>query len=153
MLFSKYVANINRVLKNIKSDVVANFIYTNNRGLTITINKVASTLDLNTIEKYIKNDNAVDLDNVILLRLLQSKLYLKILEILYLIEDINISVSADMIERVLQLTHIFNNIVLISKPHIIKVSPKSDMIVIYVHGFMCVKCNGSHKVKNHKNLA
>ena len=133
MLFSKHMANINRALKDIKSDVVGNFICTNNRGLTITTNKVASTLDLNTIEKYIKNIknvNVVNLDDVMLLRLLQSKSYLKILEILYLIENINIPISADVIEKILQLTQIFNNIVFMSKPHVIKAFPKLDMTVI-----------------------
>ena len=133
MLFSKHMANINKALKDIKSDVVGNFICANNRGLTITTNKVASTLDLNTIEKYIKNIknvNAVNLDDVMLLRLLQSKSYLKILEILYLIENMNIPISADVIEKILQLTQIFNNIVFMSKPHVIKAFPKLDMTVI-----------------------
>jgi len=129
-LFSKHVANINRVLKNIKLDVVANLICANNRGITITTNKVAFTLDLNIIEKYIKNVNAVNSDDVMLPRLPQSKSYFKILGILYLIENMNIPISADVIERVLQLTHIFNDIVLMSKPHVIKVFPKSDMTVI-----------------------
>ena len=53
-LSNKHVANINRVLKNIKSDIMAAFIHADNRGLTITTNKVAFTLDLNTIKKYIK---------------------------------------------------------------------------------------------------
>jgi len=52
---SSYVTNINRVLKNIKSEVMANFIHIENSGLVIMTNKVASALDLQTIEKYVKN--------------------------------------------------------------------------------------------------
>ena len=63
-LSNKYVANINRVLKNIKSDIIADFNYADNRGLTITTNKVAFTLDLNTIKKYIKNVDIIDLNDV-----------------------------------------------------------------------------------------
>ena len=130
-LSNKHVANINRVLKNIKSDIMAAFIHADNRGLTITTNKVAFTLDLNTIKKYIKNMDVVDLDNVRVLSLPQSKLYLKIsLGILYLIENINIPISADVVETVLKLTYFFNDITLVSKPHVIKVSPKLDIAVI-----------------------
>jgi len=126
-LSNKHVANINRTLKNIKSDIMADFIHADNRGLTITTNKVASTLDLNTIKKYIKNVNVVDLDNVRALSLPQSKLYLNILGISYLIKDMNISISADIVKTVLKLTHFFNDIILVSKPCVIKASPKSDI--------------------------
>ena len=63
-LSNKHVANINRVLEDIKSDIIADFNYANNRGLTITTNKVAFTLDLNTIKKYIKNVDIIDLNDV-----------------------------------------------------------------------------------------
>ena len=43
---SSYVTNINRVLKNIKSEVMADFIHMENSGLVIMTNKVASALDL-----------------------------------------------------------------------------------------------------------
>ena len=49
----------------------------------ITTNKVTSTLDLNTIKIYIKNINVIDSNEVISLKLPQSKLYLKILDILH----------------------------------------------------------------------
>ena len=64
----------------------------------ITTKKVMFTLDLNNIEKYIKNIEVVDLNNVMLSRLSQSKLYLKILGILYLIEETNVPIT---VERVL----------------------------------------------------
>jgi len=127
------VANINRALEDIKSDVIADFICANNRGLTITTNKVASILDLNTIEKYIKNVNAINL--VLIQTMLCHQDYLnqnhiKLLEILYLIEDTNTPMSANIVKRVLQSIYIFNNIVLTFKPYIIKASLKLDMAVI-----------------------
>jgi len=64
------------------------------------------------------------------LRLPQSKSYLKILDISHYIEDTNLSITTDIIERVLQTTHIFNNTILTSCLHIIKALPKSDMAVI-----------------------
>lgn len=45
MYFNKHITNINSVLKDIKSDVI----YSNSRELTITTNKVVSSLDLNNI--------------------------------------------------------------------------------------------------------
>lgn len=125
-LSNKYVANINRALKNIKSDIMADFIHADNRGLTTITNKVASTLDLNTIKKYIKNVDVVDLDNVRAPSLPQSKWYFKILGIPYLIKDMNVSIFANIVKTVLKLTHFYNDITLVSKPCVIKASLKSD---------------------------
>ena len=43
---SAHVYNINRVLKNIKLEIVANFIHLDNKDIIITTNKVTSMLDL-----------------------------------------------------------------------------------------------------------
>ena len=48
-------------------------------------------------------------------RLPQFKYYLKILNIPYLIKDTNIPIMTDVVKRILQSTHIFNDIVLILK--------------------------------------
>jgi len=53
------VSNINKALKNIKSEIIANFICLDNRGIIITTNKVLSILNLQTIEKYIRNINNI----------------------------------------------------------------------------------------------
>jgi len=71
VLSGKHIANINRALKDIKSDIIADFIQANSKELTITTNKVAFMLDLNMIEKYIKNVDCVDSDDVMALRLFQ----------------------------------------------------------------------------------
>ena len=65
----KDVANINRALKDIKSDIMANFIQANHLGLTIMTNKVIFSLNLSTIEKYIKNVDSIDLDDIMMSRL------------------------------------------------------------------------------------
>jgi len=49
-LLNKHVFNINRVLKDIKLDIMADFICTDNRELIIITNKVASTLNLIIME-------------------------------------------------------------------------------------------------------
>ena len=63
-------------------------------------------------------------------RLLQSKLYLKIVDIPFISKKTNSCIALSEIEEVLKSNHIFNNIMLVSKPHVIKVSPKSDMAII-----------------------
>ena len=65
-----YIANINRLLKDIKSDIMTDFIWANHKNLVITTNKVTATLDLNTIESYIKNIDAVDFNEVMSSKLL-----------------------------------------------------------------------------------
>jgi len=93
---SKHIANINRVLKNIKSDMIANFIHADYYGLIITSNKVVSQSDLSIIENYIKNTSFMGLDDIKSPCFLQSKLYLKILEIPYIIERTNIFINSSM---------------------------------------------------------
>lgn len=39
---------------------------------------------------------------------------------------------SSMVEDIIKRNHIFNNIVLVSRPYIIKVFPRSDMTIIWV---------------------
>jgi len=109
-----HVTNINRSLKGIKSEVVVNFIRSDNKGIIVTTNKVVAISDLNVVEEYIKNLNNVNSSDVISSRLSQLKLYLKILDISYFVEDTNLFLTSDIVERVIETTHIFNDIVLAS---------------------------------------
>ena len=51
---NKHVVNINCLLKDAKSEILANFIYSNNKGVIITTNKAAVASDLIIMEKYVK---------------------------------------------------------------------------------------------------
>ena len=62
---SAYISNINRVLKNIKSDVREDFVQVEQAGIVIITNKFASLLDLQTIENYIKNTNQIKADVIV----------------------------------------------------------------------------------------
>ena len=55
---------------------------------------------------------------------------MKIIGLFYITE--NGVITPDFIERVLKNTYLFKDIVLASKPCVIKASPKSDMVVIWV---------------------
>jgi len=125
-----HIANINKLLKGIKPDISANYIHSNSKKVIIITNKITITSDLNIIEKYIKELNDVDTINVISPRLLQSKSYLKILDISYFVKDTNLFITLDIIESVVKSTYILNNIVLTSYSQVIKISPKSNIAII-----------------------
>ena len=125
-----YISNINKFLKGVKSDISVDFICSSNKRLLIITNKVAVTSDLNIIKKHIKNFNDINSSNIMSLRLLQSKYYLKILSISYFVKDTNLFISSNIIESVIKINYIFNNIVLTLQPCIIKTSPRSDIAVI-----------------------
>jgi len=127
---SFHVININRALKGIKSNIMANFICTNTKDIIISTNNVMCPLDLQEIEKYIKNSLCMVADQIELPRLPQSKSYLKIVGIPYLSEVTNAYLSSNNVEKILKANHIFNNIVLALKPRVIKVSSKSDISIV-----------------------
>ena len=128
---NNHITDINKLLKDVKSEISADFIWSNNKIIIITTNKVAASSDLKIVEKYMKELNNIDLNNVISLRLLQFKSYLKILGILYFWENTNLPVMLNIIKRVIKST-IFDNIVLAFYLQVIKTSPKSDMAIIWV---------------------
>ena len=81
-----HIINVNKCLKNSKSDIVADFIYITNNGIIITTNKPANNLNLSTIEKYLKSIQNVDSDSIESPCLPKSKSYMKIIELPYKIE-------------------------------------------------------------------
>ena len=75
---SIHVANLNRNLRNAKSEVLVDFIWSDLLGVTVVTNKVLLSSNLLIIEKYVKNSENIDS-----FHLLQSKFYLKIIGIPY----------------------------------------------------------------------
>ena len=75
-----HVSNVNKCLKNSKSDTFVDFIRSNINGIIITTNKPASDLDLSTIEKYLKNVQNVNPDSIESPRLPKFKSYIKSLD-------------------------------------------------------------------------
>jgi len=83
----------------VKSEVSADFIHFNNKEVIITTNKAVASSNLNVVKRYIKELNNIDLNNVMSLQLPQSKLYLKILEITYFLENTNLSITSNLIKK------------------------------------------------------
>jgi len=101
---TQHIANINKYLKNIKSDVFANFIYVSNNGVTITMNKLANIFNLTTIKKYIKNIKNINSDSIESSQLSKSKSYLIIVRLPHKIEQDLITL--EIIESILKELHI-----------------------------------------------
>ena len=129
-LANHYISNINKCLKIIKSDVVVDFICSTNNGLIITMNKPANASNLDMIKKYLKDIQNINLDSINCLHLSKSKLYLKIVGLPHVMEQGVI--SPNFIKGILKESYLFKDVMLVSKPCIIKASPKSNMAVIWV---------------------
>ena len=78
-----HIANVNKCLKNSKSDIITDFIWSTNNRIIITTNKSANNLNLSTIEKYLKNIQNVDPDSIESPCLPKSKSYMKIIGLPY----------------------------------------------------------------------
>jgi len=57
---STHVTNINRALRNVKSEVLVDFIYSDSLGIMVVTNKVSLQSDLQIIEQYVKNSDDID---------------------------------------------------------------------------------------------
>ena len=130
---STYIISINCVLKTIKLNIMADFICIKDKGIVISTNNVTSPFDLQEIEKCVKSSLLNDADQISLPRLPQSKSYLKIVGIPYLNKQSNMHILPEDIEKILKSNYIFNNIILASRPRVIKVSPKLDMAIIWIN--------------------
>jgi len=91
----EYVANINCTLKDVKSN---NFICSDYWSLIVNSNKVALPSDFLVVETCIKNLNFINAKDIQSTWLPQSKSYLEILSIPYLIKDTNTPIDTSVME-------------------------------------------------------
>ena len=131
---SMHVVNINRALRNMKSKVLVDFIQSDPLDIMAVTNKISLQSNLQIIEQYIKNSNDIDAFQVKVSRFPQSKFYLKIIGISYFPHgNTQDCLTSSDIEGIIKQNQIFNNITLASKPQVIKVSLKSDMLIIWIN--------------------
>ena len=130
---SLYVANLNRLLHNAKSEVLTDYIHSDPIGITIVTNKVSQQSDMAIINNYVKsldNINSLQVDE---LYHPKSKSYLKIIGIPFFPHaNSQERLTPNDIETILKQNHIFDNISLTSKPRVIKVSPKSNIAIVWL---------------------
>ena len=111
------------------------------------MNKLANTSDITTIKKYIKNIQNINSDPIESPCLSKSKSYLKIIGLPYMTkQDV---ITSNIIEGILKELHLFKDITLASKPHIIKVSPKSNMAVVWVDIWDSQSSSTAKNIVNH----
>ena len=128
-----YVANINKLLRNAKSEVLVDYIHLDPLGIFIITNKVLLQSDLQIIDQYINNSKDINILQVDKPCLSQSKSYLKIIGIPYFPHSNSQDyLTSSNMETILKQNQIFDNIKLASKPRVIKVSPKLDMSIIWI---------------------
>ena len=56
-----YIANINKALRNVKSEILIDFIHSDPLGIMVVTNKVSYQSDFQIIEHYIKNLEDIDI--------------------------------------------------------------------------------------------
>ena len=128
-----HIANINRLLRNAKLEVAVDYIRSNPIGLSIVTNKVTIQLDLQIIDQYVKKSEDINELQVEEPCLPQLKSFLKIIGIPYYPNSkTQEHLNSSNIEAILKQNQIFDDIKLASKPRVIKVSPKSDMSIIWI---------------------
>ena len=126
-----HIANINRILRNAKLEVLVNFIHSDSLGITVVTNKVFLQSNLQMINYYVKNAEDIDASQVDAPYLPQSKFYLEIIEIPYFPHSNSQDhLTSNNVKSILKQNQIFNNITLVSKPRVIKILPKLDMSII-----------------------
>jgi len=89
-------------------------------------------LDLSTIENYINNIDVIKTEDKMASCFSQSKSYLKIIGILYIKEGANSPINSSNVEKIIQSTHIFNNVLLTLKPCVIKTLLKFNMAILWI---------------------
>ena len=109
------------------------YLCSENLGIMVVTNKVTQQSNMAIIDNYIKNSNDINTLQVNEPRLPKSKSYLKIIGIPYYPHtNLQEKLTLNDIEIILKQNHIFDNISLASKPRVIKVSPKSDMSIVWI---------------------
>ena len=126
----KHIANINEYLKNSNSDIIADFICLSNNGIIITMNHPANITELSRIENFLKKIDNIDPVSIEISCLPKSKSYMKIVGLPYN-SKLGV-VTSDFIEGVLKETRLFKDVTIASKPRVIKASPKSDKVVVWM---------------------
>jgi len=132
---SEHIADFNYTLRSTKSDLTIDFICIYHQSLIITSNRVMFLSEISIVSNYVKNCNNIDTNDIQDVWLPQLKSYLRILGIPYIIEGTNVLINSEVIEmfiKVTKATHIFDNINIMSKPCIIKVSLKSNIAIVRI---------------------
>jgi len=92
---------------------IYNMVNNKEKKIKLEINMTTKSLSRKQVVIPMSTNNLEDITSS---HLLQLKLYLKILEIPYLLENSNLSITSDIIEEVIKSFYLFNDITLACYP-------------------------------------
>ena len=61
---NNHIVNLNRALKNIKSEVIADYVFSEPISITIVTNKIVSSSDLQIVKNYVKNVENINSEDI-----------------------------------------------------------------------------------------
>jgi len=101
-------------------------------GISMSTNFVASAAELEVIKQWFKKVASLAASTVVEPCLPQSKSFLKILGVSYWGNNSSLPITQAQVESIIANTPVFEGVVLASCPCIMKVSPSSDISVIWI---------------------
>ena len=126
------VESCNKVLVKAHSKLRVKSVHKAQDKISMSTNFVALAAELEVIKQWLKKVTGLATSTVVKPCLSQSKSFLKILGILYQSNNSLLPITQAQVESVIANTPIFEGIVLVSHPHIMKASLSSDMSVIWI---------------------
>ena len=159
---SSHVANINRSLRNAKTDILVDYVRSDNTGISVIVNKIAHQLDIAIIDNYIKNSTDINSLQVEEARLLMSKFKVSPKSDMALvwidIWDIQSGKNAKMLIN--RCFNVGNHIATIRGANMNPGVPLCKNCWKWGHATMscriqgarCAKCNGPHKSEHHREF-
>ena len=101
-------------------------------GVFMSTNSVASAAELEVIKQWLKKTARLGESTEVEPRLPQSKSFLKILDVPYWNSKSSLPITSAQVEAAFSNSLLFEGVSLASMPRIMKVSPSSDMSVIWI---------------------
>ena len=98
----------------------------------MSTNSVASAAELEVIKQWLKKTAGLGESTEVEPHLSQSKSFLKVLGVPYWDSKSSLSITPAQVAEALSCSSLFESITLASMPCIMKVSPSSDMSVIWI---------------------
>ena len=100
--------------------------------MSMSTNSVASVAELEVIKQWLKKTAGLGKVTEVEPHSPQSKFFLKILDIPYWNSKTSLPVTPAQMAEALSSSPLFEGVTLVSMPRIMKVSPNSDMLVIWI---------------------
>jgi len=126
------VKSYNKGLVNARSKLRVESVHKAWNGVSMSTNSVASAAELEVIKQWLKKTAGLGESTEVEPRLSQSKSFLKVLGMPYWDSKSSLPITPAQVAEALSCSPLFESVTLVSMPRIMKVSPSSDMSVIWI---------------------